>query len=234
MSETILIIDDEATLRQFLQVSLSMHGYTVLQAETGEEGLRLAREAKPDAILLDHGLPGMNGVEIAQLIRAELWIPILFLSVRDDERTIVAALDAGADDFMVKPFRLAELRARLRAALRRTRQAPCEGVMRCGRLQVDPEARLVTVDGVRVALTPNEFALLQVLIKNQGRVVRREQLLQEVWGDSGLMDPHIVRVHVSNLRKKLEVFDTLAEYLTNQPGVGYRLAVPEMALRRSG
>jgi len=226
-SATLLVVDDEASLREFLSISLSAHNYKILEAGTGQEALQAAAQHKPDAILLDWGLPDISGVEVTRNLRQWTWIPILFVSVRDDEETIVNALDAGADDYLTKPFRLPELLARLRAALRRKPDRVSEGVLTCGQIRLDQDARTVNVSGHRINLTPNEFGILQQLLLNQGRVVSHRQLLNSVWGEGQTPETHILRVHVSNLRKKLEAFESLPEYITNEPGIGYRLTSPE-------
>ncbi len=227
MMPCVLVVDDDAALREFISISLSAHSYRVLQADCGEEALRSVRSHNPDAILLDWGLPDLSGVEVTRQLRQWTWTPILFISVRDDEETIVSALDAGADDFLNKPFRLPELLARLRAALRRKPGAVYEGVLRCGEIVLDRDSRVVTVSGQRANLTPNEFAILMQLMLNQGRVVSHRKLINAVWSGADEPDTHILRVHMSNLRKKLEAFEGLAEYITNEPGIGYRLSYSE-------
>ena len=224
---TILVVDDDAPLREFLNISLSAHGYEVLEAGSGAAALSCVQTHAPDALLLDCGLPDLSGVEVTRLLRKWSWTPVLFVSVRDDEETIVSALDAGADDYLTKPFRLPELLARLRAALRRKPGMVSEGVLRCGKLKLDQDARSVTVAGQRANLTPNEFGILQQLMLNQGRVVSHHKLLYSVWGEAQALDNHLLRVHMSNLRKKLEAFETLSEYIINEPGIGYRLSCPE-------
>lgn len=223
---TVLVVDDESSIREFLTITLQSHHYQTLTAQTGEEALEMASKHKPDVILLDWGLPGLTGVEVTRAIRRWTWTPIIFLSVRDDEETIVNALDAGADDYLCKPFRLPELLARLRACLRRKDSDIKEPTLVCGKLTLNLDTRIVTVSGKRVNLTPNEFGILQQLMIHQGKVVSHRQLLQTVWGESQAPETHILRVHVSNLRKKLEAFESLAEYLSNEPGIGYRLSAP--------
>ena len=224
---SILVVDDEGPLREFLNISLAAHNYRMIEADCGEAAIQAVQAHKPDAILLDWGLPDMSGVEVTRALRKWTWTPILFVSVRDDEETIVSALDAGADDYLTKPFRLPELLARLRAALRRKPGTVSEGVLRCGKISLDQDSRNVTVAGNRINLTPNEFGILQQLMLNQGRVVSHRQLLHSVWGEAQAPETHILRVHLSNLRKKLEAFDSLPEYITNEPGIGYRLTPPE-------
>jgi len=227
MMPSILVVDDDAPLREFISISLSAHSYNVLQADCGEEALRQVRTLNPDAVLLDWGLPDLSGVEVTRQLRQWTWTPILFVSVRDDEETIVSALDAGADDFLNKPFRMPELLARLRAALRRKPGVVYEGLLRCGEIVLDRDARAVTVGGQRANLTPNEYGILLQLMLNQGRVVSHRKLIHAVWGDAEGPDTHSLRVHVSNLRKKLEAYESVAGYITNEPGIGYRLTSPE-------
>lgn len=223
---TVLVVDDDFSLREFLKISLQAHGYQTLEAPTGEQALELAASVLPDAVLLDIGLPDGSGLEVTRSLREWTSIPILVVSVRDDEETIVQALDGGADDYLSKPFKVNELLARLRAALRRKGSILQEATLVCGVIVLDGDRRLVEVQGQRVALTPNEFSLLQVLMQNQGKVVTHKQLLRAVWGEKFLNEVQLLRVHVSNLRKKLEVFDGLPRYLSNEPSIGYRLSAP--------
>jgi two-component system KDP operon response regulator KdpE len=226
----VLIVDDETALREFLRISLSAHRYEVYEAATGEEALQMVRQVQPAGVLLDFGLPDMDGIEVTRQLRSWTGTPILFVSVRDDEQTIVRALDAGADDYLTKPFRLPELLARLRAALRRTSPVAPEGRLVCGKISLDQDSRHVTIDGQRINLTPNEFSILHELLQHQGRVVSHRQLRLAVWGEAQPAETHLLRVHISNLRKKLESFESLAEYISNEPGIGYRLANPEDCL----
>ncbi len=226
-SATVLVVDDESPLREFLNISLTAHNYRVIEADCGEGALEAVRQHSPDAVLLDWGLPDISGVEVTRELRTWTWTPVLFVSVRDDEETIVNALDAGADDYLTKPFRLPELLARLRAALRRKPGQVTEGVLRCGKITLDRDTRTVQVADNRINLTRNEFGILQQLMLNQGRVVSHRQLIHAVWGESQAPETHLLRVHLSNLRKKLEAFESLPEYITNEPGIGYRLSAPE-------
>lgn len=225
-NSTVLVVDDDFSLREFLKISLQAHGYKTLEAPTGRQALELAATSLPDAILLDLGLPDGSGLEVTRSLREWTSIPILVVSVRDDEETIVQSLDDGADDYLSKPFKMNELLARLRAALRRKGTVLQEATLVCGAIVLDPDRRFVEVTGQRVALTPNEFSLLQVLMQNQGRVVTHKQLLRAVWGEKFLSETQLLRVHVSNLRKKLEVFEGLPRYLSNEPSIGYRLSAP--------
>lgn len=224
--ESVLVVDDDPSLRQLLRISLEAHGYGVDEAGSGTAALELARALGPDAVLLDLGLPDMSGLEVARRIRGWTWVPIVVLSVQDDEATVVEALDSGADDYLSKPFRVNELLARLRASLRRKHASISRGTLACGLLSLNQDARSVWVNGVEVRLTPNEFSVLQVLMQNEGRVMTHKQILGAVWGDESMYETQILRVHISNLRKKLERFDSLAQYIRNEPGVGYRLLAP--------
>ena len=221
-----MVVDDDFALRQFLRIGLSAKGYLVLEAECGSEALQLARKRKPDAILLDLGLPDMSGLEVARRLRTWTWTPLLVVSVQNEESVTVEALDIGADDYLTKPFKLNELLARLRASIRRSHLLQSEGVLNCGAISLDQDRRMVTVSGCRVSLTPNEYSILQFLMQNEGRVLTHRQLLEKVWGKEFLDETQLLRVHISNLRKKIEGFESLPQYIGNEPGVGYRLSVP--------
>ncbi|MGB8645389.1 MAG: response regulator [Anaerolineae bacterium] len=226
MNETgprVLIVDDEPAIRRFLKGLLPAHGYTVFEAGTGQEACNVAVAHRPDVIVLDLGLPDMDGVQVTRLLREWTQIPIIILSVRGAEEDKVAALDAGADDYLTKPFGSRELLARLRAALRRTVQAAGEPVFTVDGLTVDLAHRLVTVGGREVQLTPTEYELLRVLVANAGKVLTHHQLLREVWGVGYQDEMHMLRVNVSNLRRKLEPDVTRPRYIITEPGVGYRL-----------
>ena len=225
-SKTVMVVDDDFALRQFLRISLSAKGYRVLEAECGSEALHLAQQSKPDAILLDLGLPDMSGLEVARRLRTWTWTPLLVVSVQDEESVTVEALDIGADDYLTKPFKLNELLARLRASIRRSHLLHSEGIMSCGAISLDQDRRMVTVKGCRVSLTPNEYSILQFLMQNEGRVLTHRQLLEKVWGPEFVNETQLLRVHISNLRKKIEGFESLPQYIGNEPGVGYRLSVP--------
>lgn len=221
-SEKLLIVDDEDAIRKFLRIALTGEGYEVLEASTGQQAVELVRERQPDAVLLDLGLPDLDGLEVTRQVRLWSWVPILFVSVNEDERLKIEAFDAGADDYLCKPFSVDELMARLRAALRRKHILPQGGRLRCGLLVLDQDAREVLVGHERVNLTKNEFAVLQVLMQRQGKLVSHRQLLQEVWGPGYEQDTHMLRVNISNLRKKLEIGDS-PRYLVNEQGIGYRV-----------
>jgi two-component system KDP operon response regulator KdpE len=219
----VLIIDDEEAIRRFLRVTLSSQGYTVLEAATGNEGLANAANEKPDVIILDLGLPDLDGVAVTRLLREWTRIPIIILSVRGSEKDKIAALDAGADDYLTKPFGVGELLARIRAALRRAVQATNEPVFIIGNLKVDLARRLVSVSGQEVQLTPNEYGLLHALVSNAGKVLTHHHLLREVWGAEYGEEFHMLHVNISNLRRKIESDPTRPRFIITEPGVGYRL-----------
>jgi two-component system KDP operon response regulator KdpE len=224
----VLVVDDERPIRRFLNASLSGQ-YTVLEATTGEEALAVTVSRRPDAILLDLGLPDMDGVEVTRRLREWTQIPIIVISVRDREEDKVAALDAGADDYLIKPFGVGELLARLRVALRRASTPESEPVYQADQLLVDLTRREVTVDGQVANLTPTEYDILRVLIQNAGKVLTHQQLIHLVWGNNFEADSHLLRVNISNLRRKIEVDPSRPRFIMTEPGVGYRLKTFETA-----
>jgi len=219
----ILVIDDEQAIRRFLRVSLKAHGHQVFEAETGEEGLAVAASQRPDVVILDLGLPDMDGVEVTQKLREWTRTPVIVLSVRDQEETKVAVLDAGADDYLTKPFGVRELLARIRVAIRHATMADDEPVLTVDDLRVDLARRQVTVGGRDVTLTPTEYDLLKMLMAHAGKVLTHRQLLREVWGAGYEHDAHLLQVNVSNLRRKLEPDPARPRYIHTEPGVGYRV-----------
>jgi two-component system, OmpR family, KDP operon response regulator KdpE len=219
----ILVIDDELSIRRFLRVALAAHEYDVVEAVNGQEGLSSAVNSKPDIIILDLGLPDMDGVEVTRLLREWTQIPIVILSVRGSESDKIAALDAGADDYLTKPFGVGELLARLRAALRHSSQFQSENIISIGKLKVDLARRIVTLSDREVQLTPTEYDLLKVLIAHSGRVLTHRQLLRQVWGKMYEDEFHILHVNISNLRRKIESDTARPQYIVTEPGVGYRL-----------
>ncbi len=219
----VLVVDDERAIRRFLRVSLSAHGHKVFEAETGEEGLASATTNRPDVIILDLGLPDLDGVEVAKRLREWSQIPIIVLSVRDREEAKVAALDAGADDYLTKPFGVGELLARIRVAIRHATRSEDEPVFTSGDLKVDLARRRVTVAGREISLTPTEYDLLKALVAHAGTVITHHQLLRQVWGVAYEQDAHLLQVNVSNLRRKLEPDPTRPRFIQTEPGVGYRL-----------
>lgn len=219
----ILVVDDETAIRRFLRVSLEAQGYQVYEAETGKDGLQAVPACRPDVVILDLGLPDMEGHDVIGQLREWSPVPIVVLSVRDHETEKIRALDAGADDYVTKPFAVGELTARLRAALRRTANVGPEAVYEVGDLRVDLGRRQVALKGQEVALTPTEWELLRALAQHGGRVLTHRQLLRQVWGASYEPETHLLRVNISNLRRKLEADPSRPTYLLTEPGVGYRL-----------
>jgi len=222
----VLIIDDEPAIRKFLHASLPGEEYQLIEAVDGKDGIRAVATQNPDVVLLDLGLPDMEGVEVAVNIRGWSQVPIIVISARDQERDKVATLDAGADDYLTKPFSVAELSARIRAALRRSRASLTpipDPVFESGKLKVDLAAHRVFVGGSEVHLTPTEFKLLHTLIRHAGMVVTHRQLLVEVWGPAYAEESHYVRVYMGQLRHKIESDPARPEHITTEPGVGYRL-----------
>ena len=221
--ESVLVIDDEEPVRRFLRVALGGQSYRVIEAATGKDGITVVAVRKPDVIILDLGLPDLDGVEVTRLLRQMTQTPVIILSVRGSENDKIAALDAGADDYLIKPFGIGELLARLRAALRRATQPPDEAIFTSGALMVDGLKRLVTVDGKEVQLTPHEYGILKTLVTYAGRVITHHHLLKEVWGTGFENEYHLLHVNVSNLRRKIEPDPTRPIHLIPEPGVGYRL-----------
>ena len=220
----VLVVDDEPSIRRFLKRSLKAHGYDFIEAETGEDALNLIALNQPDLVILDLGLPDISGLAVMQRIREWSQIPIIILSVKNQEKDKISALDTGADDYLTKPFGVGELMARLRVALRRqTSPAPTEPIFQIGDLTVDLTARIVTLNGEEVSLTPTEYDLIRVLVKYAGRVITHQQLLREVRGVGYQTETQLLRVHMSNLRRKLEVDTTNPKYILTESGVGYRL-----------
>ena len=221
-SARVLVIDDEQPVRRFLRVALASQGYLVVEASTGQEGISAVVTNKPDVVILDLGLPDLDGTEVTRLLREWTRIPIIILSVRGSENDKIAALDAGADDYLTKPFGVGELLARLRAALRRANEDNGP-VFISGSLKVDLARRAVNMSENAVQLTPTEYGLLRVLVVHAGMVVTHRQLLQEVWGKAYLGESHMLHVNVSNLRHKIEPDPTRPQFIITEPGVGYRL-----------
>lgn len=220
----ILVVDDEPAIRRLLKTSLSAHGYKVFDCESGTDALTRVREDRPDLVVLDLGLPDLEGVEVTRQLREWTQVPVLILSVKDREPDKIEALDAGADDYLTKPFGVGELLARIRAALRRVgRATDQQPEFVNGHLKVDFVTREVTVNRQPAHLTPTEYDLLKVLIENAGKVLTHRFLLRRVWGDAYEKDVHVLRVNVSNLRKKVESDPSRPTLVVTEPGVGYRL-----------
>jgi two-component system KDP operon response regulator KdpE len=221
----ILVIDDESPIQRFLRVSLEAQGYQVVEASTGKRGLIEAASRTPDLIVLDLGLPDIDGIEVTRQLREWSKAPIIVVSARGKEQDKIAALDAGADDYLTKPFGVGELMARVRVALRHAASSSESGepIFDIGDLHVDLARREVTAGGRAVHLTPNEFKLLAVLVKHAGKVLTHRQLLKEVWGPGSGNETHYLRVYMNQLRQKIEADPAQPKYLLTEPGVGYRL-----------
>ncbi len=219
----VLIVDDEQAIRRFLRTSLSAQGYEVHEAAKGEDAVLQAANIQPDLIILDLGLPDTNGIEVTKRIREWANTPIVILSVQDQDTEKIAALDAGADDYLTKPFSVGELMARLRVAMRHAYHPDPEPVFESNGLRVDLVARRVTREGEDIQLTPTEYDILRVLVQYAGRVLTHQQLLREVRGAGYQTETHLLRVHMSNLRHKLEKDPTNPQFISTEPGVGYRL-----------
>jgi two-component system KDP operon response regulator KdpE len=227
MKPLILVIEDDAQIRRFLRATLTAEDYQFQEAVNAQEGIAQAAARQPDLVLLDLGLPDQDGLEVIREIRRWSQMPVVVLSARGQEKDKISALDLGADDYVAKPFAVGELLARIRAALRRAAPAAADGsatTIRFGDVEADFEKRLITVGGREVHLTPNEFKLLQVLIKYAGRVVTQRQLLNEVWGPQHTEQSQYLRVYVAQLRRKLERDPARPRYLQTEPGIGYRLS----------
>ena len=222
----ILVVDDEAQIRRVMRTTLSSQGYVISEAKTGEEALELMRKERPDLILLDVNMPGMGGLETCRQIRRGSDAPIIMLTVRNAERDKVAALDAGADDYVVKPFGIEELLARIRAALRRFSPADAMPTFVSKDLRIDFENRLVNVRGHAVHLTPKEYDVLRYLVGNQGKPLTHRRLLQAVWGPDYGNETENLRVVINQLRKKIEAEPARPKYIVTEPWVGYRFQSP--------
>jgi two-component system KDP operon response regulator KdpE len=219
----ILAVDDEPQILRALRTSLTARGHDVVTAPNGETALELLAANEADLVVLDLGLPGIDGVEVIRRLRLWSSVPVIVLSVRDAQTDKVAALDAGADDYVTKPFAMDELLARMRAVLRRTgAPEPEQPVVRIGDLEVDLARKLVSRAGRSIHLTPTEFALLELLVANPGKLLTHRFLLQKVWGDAYRDESHYLRVYVANLRKKLEQDPASPSLILTEPGVGYR------------
>jgi two-component system, OmpR family, KDP operon response regulator KdpE len=225
ISLRVMVIDDERQIRRFLRGSLSAHGFEVLEADNGQEGLLSIAQERPDIIILDLGLPDMDGIDVIRQLREWSHIPILVLSVRNHEKDKISALDAGADDFLTKPFGVGELMARMRVAMRHTLTPHENPIFETGNLQVDFNRRKVTIEDKEISLTPTEYDLFRVLLQSSGKVMTHRQLLKEVWGPGYENDSHMLRVNISNLRQKTEKDPTQPKLIITEPGVGYRFEV---------
>lgn len=222
----ILVIDDEKSIRRFMDASLTANGYTVLPARTGAEGVKAAAEEHPDVVLLDLNLPDKDGLAVLKEIRARSAVPVIILTVKNADADKEQLLDAGADDYLTKPFSLTELLARIRVALRHAVNLREDTAFRHGPLEIDFAARKVLVDGGEVHLTATEFNLLKALVSHAGKVITQTQLLGEVWGPHAVEQSHYLRIYVGQLRRKLETASAgLRGFIITDPGVGYRVRV---------
>jgi two-component system KDP operon response regulator KdpE len=221
----VLVVEDEPQMRRFLRASLTSHGFRLIEAETQQEAIAQATTHAPDLVLMDLGLPDGDGIELTRKFREWSRVPIIVISARGREEDKVEALDAGADDYLTKPFGVNELLARMRVALRHAEQAGAAAspIIEIGPLRMDLTARVVTLDGTEVHLTPIEYKLLVLLAKHAGKVLTHRQILKEVWGPAYMGQTHYVRVRMAELRKKLESDPGRSRLLVTEPGVGYRL-----------
>jgi two-component system, OmpR family, KDP operon response regulator KdpE len=218
----VLIVDDEIAIQRFLRVALNGEGFVVSEAANGKDALVAITKERPDLIILDLGLPDMDGIEVTRRLREWSKVPVIILSVREQEVEKIAALDAGADDYLTKPFGVGELLARIRTIMRRQTDLASEPIFSLGNLTVDLANRLVSVKNQEIQLTPTEYDILKSLVIYAGKVLTNKQLLHQVWGE-GYDDLHILRVNISNLRRKLEPDPSRPTYIHTEPGVGYRL-----------
>lgn len=218
----ILIVDDEAEIRRFLRASLKLYYHEILEAATGAGALDQAYHEKPDLLILDLGLPDIDGVEVTRQLRTISNAPVIILSVRNQENDKIEALDAGADDYLTKPFSMGELLARVRVVLRRLEPKITSTLLKAGNLVLDIPRHRLTVDGKEINLTPTEFDILMVLMQNQGMVVTHRQLIKQVWGSVYGDESSLLRVNISNLRHKIEADPNQPEYIQTELGVGYR------------
>jgi two-component system KDP operon response regulator KdpE len=229
MNPVALIIDDEVQIRRLLRVALEGEGYKVLEAKTGQEGLTEVANRRPDIILLDLGLPDMEGSAVLKRLREWSETPVVVLTVRDDEQEKVAALDAGAEDYVTKPFGTPELLARMRAAQRKTRPAEEVSVFKHGDLVVDLSSHVVTRAGEAVRLTATEYALLRLFVRHPGRVLTHRYILREIWGPKSEEHRQYLRVYVTHLRQKIESDPANPTLIRTEPGIGYRFISPNSA-----
>ncbi|MCC6456711.1 MAG: response regulator [Caldilineaceae bacterium] len=226
MSESaprILVVDDERAIRRFLNTALSAQSYTIFEAESGQGAIDAVKLHRPDLIILDLGLPDLDGQDVVRILREWSRTPILILSVRDQESQKIAALDAGADDYLTKPFGMGELMARLRVLIRRMANPTPDPILTSGPLQIDLTRRQVRVEGKEIQLTPTEYDLLRILATHAEMVLTHRQLLHEVWGQGYTDELHLLRVNMSNLRRKIELDPSRPRHIITEPGVGYRL-----------
>jgi two-component system KDP operon response regulator KdpE len=232
-SASILVVDDEPQIRRVLRSTLTSQGYVLTDAKTGEEGVDIARKDKPDLILMDVNMPGMGGIAACREIRGFSSAPIIMLTVRNAERDKVQALDAGADDYVVKPFGIEELLARIRASLRRYSTGETLPPFAAAGLSIDFESRRVEVRGQQVHLTPKEFEVMKLLVANQGKPLTHRRLLQAVWGPDYGEETENLRVVINQLRKKIETDSAHPRFILTEPWIGYRFQMPKTSSRKS-
>ncbi len=225
VGQRVLVVDDENAIRRYLHTALTAQGFAVYEAANGQETLNAVVENRPDVIILDLGLPDLDGIEVTRRLREWSNTPIIILSVREAEQDKIAALDAGADDYLTKPFGTGELMARMRVVMRRLAGKSDEPILQVDGLKMDLSRRVVTVDENQISLTPTEYEILRLLLQNAGKVLTHRQLLRQVWGNAYESEMHMLRVNISNLRHKIEADPTRPHYLMTEPGVGYRLRV---------
>ena len=221
--QRILVVDDETSIRRYLRTALSAQGFAVFEAVNGQDAINAVVANHPDIIILDLGLPDLDGIEVTRRLREWSQTPIIILSVREAENDKIAALDAGADDYLTKPFGTGELMARIRVALRRMTSKPDDPVLQVDDLKMDISRRIVTMNENQILLTPTEYEILRLLLQNAGKVLTHRQLLRQVWGTAYESELHILRVNISNLRRKIEPDPSRPHYLITESGVGYRL-----------
>lgn len=225
--QRVLVVDDENAIRRYLRTALSAQGFIVYEAASGGEALNAVLNNRPDIIILDLGLPDFDGIEVTRRLREWSQTPIIILSVREAENDKIAALDAGADDYLTKPFGTGELMARMRVAMRRLANKSDEPIIQVNDLRMDLSRRLVTVEDKEISLTPTEYDILRLLLQNAGKVLTHRQLLRQVWGTAYESEMHLLRVNISNLRRKIESDPARPHYLMTESGVGYRLRADE-------
>ncbi|MEL6526313.1 MAG: response regulator [Chloroflexota bacterium] len=219
----VLVVDDEVAIRRYLLTALAPYTYAIVEANNGEDALIACTNDHPDLVILDLNLPGIDGIEVTKRLREWSDVPIIILSVQDQDTDKIEALDAGADDYLTKPFSVGELLARMRVALRHRNNEQTSPIFETGSLKVDLSERIVTLNDEACKLTPTEYDLLKVFVKHAGRVITHQQMLKEIRGIGYQTEIHLLRVHISNLRQKIEEDPTNPTYILTEPGVGYRL-----------
>jgi len=223
--QRVLVVDDETSIRGYLRAALTAQGLTVYEAANGQEAINAVLTNRPDLIILDLGLPDIGGIEVTRQLREWSQTPIIILSVRETEQDKIAALDAGADDYLTKPFSTGELMARIRVAFRKVGKTPDDPILQVEALSMDLSRRIVTFEEQEISLTPTEYDLLRILLQNAGKVITHQHLLRQVWGTAYDSEMHLLRVNISNLRRKIEPDPARPKYIITEPGVGYRLKV---------